>query len=48
MTSPAQLAANRANAQLSTGPTSAAGKQIVSQNAVKHGLHRIHPRRPSR
>ncbi len=36
--SPDQLAANRANATLSTGPSSAAGKQIVSQNAVKHGL----------
>ncbi len=36
--SPEQQSANRANAQLSTGPTSAAGKQIVSQNALRHGL----------
>jgi hypothetical protein len=33
-----QLAANRANAQKSTGPTSAAGKEAVSHNAFKHGL----------
>jgi hypothetical protein len=36
--SDAQLAANRANAQHSTGPTSAAGKAKVSLNAVKTGL----------
>ncbi len=36
--SPDQLAANRANAQLSTGPISEAGKQIVSRNSLKHGL----------
>jgi hypothetical protein len=36
--SEAKLAANRANAQLSTGATTAAGKTIVSQNATKHGL----------
>jgi len=36
--SEAQLAANRANAQLSTGPTSEAGKKKVSQNALKTGL----------
>ena len=36
--SEARLAANRANAQLSTGPTSAAGKAKVSLNAVKSGL----------
>jgi hypothetical protein len=36
--SPAQLAANRANAAHSTGPLSAAGKTIVSLNAVKTGL----------
>lgn len=33
-----RLAANRANAQLSTGPTSDAGKRIASLNAVKTGL----------
>ena len=36
--SEAQLAANRANAQLSTGPTSAAGKEISSRNNFRHGL----------
>lgn len=34
----AQLLANRANAQLSTGPTSAEGKVKASLNAVKTGL----------
>jgi hypothetical protein len=34
----AQLAANRANAQLSTGPTSAPGKARSSVNAVKTAL----------
>jgi len=38
MISEAQLNANRANAQASTGPTSEAGKAKVSQNAVKTGL----------
>ena len=33
-----QVAANRRNAQKSTGPQSAAGKAQVSRNAVKHGL----------
>jgi hypothetical protein len=36
--SEAQLNANRANAQMSTGPTSPAGKEISSHNAVKTGL----------
>lgn len=36
--SEAQLAANRANAQLSTGPTSGDGKAKSSLNAVKTGL----------
>ena len=35
---PNRLAANRANAQLSTGPTSLAGKAKSSLNAVKTGL----------
>jgi hypothetical protein len=35
---PAQLAANRANSQLSTGPRSEEGKKISSLNAVKTGL----------
>ena len=36
--SDARLAANRANAQFSTGPTSAEGKAKSSMNAVKTGL----------
>jgi hypothetical protein len=36
--SEAKLAANRANAQLSTGPITEAGRTAVSQNATKHGL----------
>ena len=38
MPSDAQLAANRANAQLSTGPTSDTGKTTSSKNALKTGL----------
>jgi hypothetical protein len=38
--SPARLAANQANAQLSSGPTSEIGKSISSQNRVSHGLAR--------
>ena len=37
-TSPAQLAANRANAELSTGPRTAEGKAKSSLNAVRTGL----------
>jgi hypothetical protein len=33
-----KLAANRANAKKSTGPSSEIGKEIVAQNALKHGL----------
>ncbi len=36
--SEAQLAANRANAALSTGPTSDEGKAIASRNHTTHGL----------
>ena len=36
--SEAQLAANRANAQHSTGPTSEAGREKSSRNATTHGL----------
>lgn len=36
--SPARLAANRANAQLSTGPSSSKGKAASSQNNLRHGL----------
>ena len=38
MATKAQLKANRANAQHSTGPTSSAGRETVSQNSTKHGL----------
>ena len=38
MTSPEKAGANAANAQHSTGPTSAEGKARSSQNAVKHGF----------
>ena len=34
----AQIAANRRNAQLSTGPKTAEGKERSRQNGVKHGL----------
>jgi len=36
--SEAQLAANRANAQHSTGPTSPEGREKSSQNRITHGL----------
>jgi len=36
--SEARLAANQANAQLSTGPTSVTGKAASSLNALKTGL----------
>src|SRR4051794_38858392 len=36
--SPAKVAANRANAQKSTGPRTDAGKERAKQNACKHGL----------
>ena len=38
MPTSAQIDANRTNAQLSTGPTSAAGKAKSSLNAIKTGL----------
>jgi len=38
MSSNAQIAANQANAQLSTGPTSDTGKSKSSLNALKTGL----------
>jgi len=38
MATEAQVLANRLNAQKSTGPRTAAGKAVVSQNAVTHGL----------
>ena len=36
--SPAQMAANRANASRSTGPKTAAGKEAARRNAMTHGL----------
>ena len=36
--SPAQLEANRANAQLSTGPKTEAGRRRSGMNAFKHGI----------
>jgi hypothetical protein len=38
MVTKAQIIANRRNAKKSTGPRTPQGKDIVSQNAVKHGL----------
>ena len=38
MSTKAQIKANQQNAQKSTGPQTAQGKAVVSQNAVKHGL----------
>jgi hypothetical protein len=38
--SPAQLTANRANSQLSTGPKTETGRAISSQNRTTHGLAR--------
>ena len=38
MTSQKQIEANHRNALKSTGPVTAAGRAVVSQNAVKHGL----------
>ncbi len=38
MTTLRQIAANKANAQHSTGPRTAEGKERSSQNATKHGL----------
>ena len=34
-----KLAANRANAQLSTGPRTAAGKARSAMNSARHGIH---------
>jgi len=42
MTSDARMAANRANALLSTGPRTGEGKLRSSQNAVKHGFTSRH------
>jgi len=41
MATEAQINANRENAQRSTGPVTAEGKAVVSQNALKHGLFAV-------
>ncbi len=38
MATPAQIAANRRNAQKSTGPRTAEGKAVSSHNATRHGV----------
>src|SRR3712207_6685215 len=38
MSSPARIAANRANARKSTGPKTPAGKAAARTNATRHGL----------
>jgi hypothetical protein len=38
MATPAQIAANQANAQKSTGPRSVEGKSVSRFNALKHGI----------
>ena len=38
MSSAAQITANQANSQFSTGPVTADGKRIASSNSIRHGL----------
>ena len=46
MATQAQIDANRANAQKSTGPRTAEGRAAVRQNALKHGLTSMSPVAP--
>jgi hypothetical protein len=47
MSSARQIAANRRNAQRSSGPRTAAGKQKVGDNALRHGLAAAASRDPN-
>jgi hypothetical protein len=42
MATPKQTAANRMNAQKSTGPRTPAGKAVSRFNALKHGIYAVH------
>jgi hypothetical protein len=42
MATPKQSAANRTNAQKSSGPRTSAGKAISRFNALKHGIYAVH------
>jgi len=42
MPTPKQAAANRMNAQKSTGPRTTAGKAVSRFNALKHGIYAVH------
>jgi hypothetical protein len=42
MATPKQTAANRMNAQKSTGPRTPAGKSVSRFNALKHGIYAVH------
>src|SRR5580700_7118938 len=42
MATPKQTAANRMNAQKSSGPRTPAGKAISRFNALKHGIYAVH------
>ena len=46
MASSAQILANQANAQFSTGPKSAEGKARSSKNALKNGFHAVPALKP--
>ena len=46
MASPAQILANQANAQLSTGPKTAEGKSRSAKNALKNGFHAVPALKP--